>query len=355
MKIFPALLSICLFFAANAFAGAPEAPAEITLTYKNSLFSYITSADLTVANPAIETAFIVVHGSDLNVADYWRTINQAAQTSGNGASVITIAPHYKVVNEKGSGTILPQELIFTDEGWLRGDPAVNNAQVASFELIDQLVEMLANAAVYPNLKTIILTGHSAGGQLTQRYALGSQEEDHLALTHPGLHFRYIPVNPGSYAFLTPNRKFINADNSVSYGVPANPKCAYDDYKYGLENLNAYLALQTTDAIVTKYLQRDLTYLLGEADILTDPADIDDGCEALYQGKTRYERGTNFKAQLDFEFPENKHQFAAVPGVGHTEYGMYLSPVGMHVLFPSLPVIPSPTPALLTPTPINENH
>ena len=37
-------------------------------------------------------------------------------------------------------------------------------------------------------------------------------------------------------------------------------------------------------------------------------------------------------QLEKEFPTAKHYLYSVPGVGHTQFGMYTSPVGQKVLF-----------------------
>ena len=66
---------------------------------------------------------------------------------------------------------------------------------SSFEVIDHIVDELFDPALYPNLTRIVFTGHSAGGQFTQRYAaLGKPAEFRFyegiphgfaVRTHPG--------------------------------------------------------------------------------------------------------------------------------------------------------------------------
>jgi hypothetical protein len=43
--------------------------------------------------------------------------------------------------------------------------------VSSFEAIDQVVQWFANQTNFPNLKQIVVAGHSAGAQMTHRYAV----------------------------------------------------------------------------------------------------------------------------------------------------------------------------------------
>ena len=95
---------------------------------------------------------------------------------------------------------------------------------------------------FPNLKEIVITGHSAGGQLAQHYAVGSA----LDQTYPEIHFRYVVANPGSYLYLTKKRPFKG---------PA--RCAYNDYKFGLDNLNPYMSKRPAAQMISDYLKKDV--------------------------------------------------------------------------------------------------
>lgn len=285
--------------------------AESSLVYKGNVFSYYTSSELTKTNSTIDTAIISIHGSERNADTYFNTMVGIATKLARANSTLVIAPHYKLSSDK----LLPKEMTFTDEGWLSGDPSLVNKTLSSFEVMDYLVSLVAKN--FPNVKTLVLTGHSAGGQFVQRYAIGSISQ----ITFKNIHFKYVVANPGSYAYLNAKRNFV---------IPQAPACAYNNYKYGLDNLNAYMKRIPTKTLVALYINRDVTYMLGELD--NTSGDIDQACPAKYQGDTRLHRGQNFKASLDADFPTNTHDLVVVPAVAHTQWGMYNSSAGTKVLF-----------------------
>ena len=305
MKLILKLLFVFVSFSALAL------PEEAQLQYKGQLFSYFSTHSLTQVNADIERVVFTVHGSERNAMTYFNSVSSLAQRLGQGDKTLVIAPHFKISTDP----LLPGELIWDEEGWIRGDEAINNQLVSSFELLDFLVGQLGNKTLFPNLKNVVLTGHSAGGQLVQRYAAGSgidQQMDYI-------HFRYVVTNPGSYLYLSKRRPFqVNLD------------CAYNDYKFGLDHLNRYMENVSIPKLINQYTSKDVVYFLGEQDIRSD--DIDQSCPAQFQGKTRLERGRAFKAQLAEEFPLAQHQLYSVPGVGHTQYGMYTSELGQKILF-----------------------
>lgn len=300
-------LSLLILVSFNALATIPES----LLVYKGNVFSYYTSSDLAKTNTAIDTAIISIHGSERNADTYFNTMVGIATKLNRANRTLVIAPHYKIASDK----LLPKELTFTAEGWLSGNSSLVNKTLSSFEVMDYLVSLVAKN--FPNVKTLVLTGHSAGGQFVQRFAIGSIAQ----ITFKNIHFKYVVANPGSYAYLNAKRNFV---------IPQAPTCAYNDYKYGLDNLNTYMKRIPTKTLVSLYVNRDVTYLLGELD--NTSADIDQACPAKYQGDTRLHRGQNFKASLDADFPANVHDLVIVPAVAHTQWGMYNSPAGTKVLF-----------------------
>lgn len=190
--------------------------------------------------------------------------------------------------------------------------------VTSFDLMDHIVGLLSDKNNFPNLKEIVLTGHSAGGQLVQRYAGGTDIDTKYA----HVNFRFVVANPGSYMYLSQNRP-----------VKLRVNCGQNDYKFGLDNRNEYMDRINKQKLIAQYTARQVIYFLGEADNVAEG--IDQTCPAQYQGKTRIERGKLFKAQLDKENPGHKHIIQTVPGVGHTQYGMYTSEIGQKLLFQKL--------------------
>ena len=309
------LISLLFFvFSHNAMAQTPD---QIkTLRMGSHFFTYLANqADLEKPNPQITTAVIVLHGSMLNTFTYFSSIVMVADKLGKTKETLVLAPSFKT-----KITLPPsrQELSWTDEGWLRGDESDQNPTLSSFDVIDALISKIANPLLYPHLKSIVLTGHSAGGQLTQRYALSSTLDSRL----PGIHLRYLVLNPGSYTYLNERRP-----------VPPKRGCRmFNDYKYGLNDLNAYFKRTPLQSLVTSYLQKEVVYFLGEAD--TDEPSIDQSCEAQSQGRYRLQRGKFFKTYLDQEFPGHAHQIVTAPGVIHSQRAMYVSPQGIKLLFPN---------------------
>jgi hypothetical protein len=47
----------------------------------------------------------------------------------------------------------------------------NQTTVSSYEALDQVIKWFANPANFPNMKQIVVAGHSAGAQMCQRYAV----------------------------------------------------------------------------------------------------------------------------------------------------------------------------------------
>ncbi len=303
------IISILVTISSLAFA----LPEESTFTISGSAFSYYGSHSLEAVNESVKDAIIVVHGSERNADGYYKSIESVIKKFGKTSTTILVSVHYKLPTDK----LVPGELTFTDEGWLSGDQSLSNKEVSSFEVMDHILALLGNSANFPALKKITVTGHSAGGQLTQRYALASVADKAL----PKIKFTYIVLNPGSYVYLTANRP-------LAVNQTLCPR--YNDYKYGLENPNQYVSQLQKDELVFNYLNRQVIYLIGDKDVIAEG--IDQTCPAALQGNQRAERAFNFKMQLDQEFPMHKHAIFPVPGVGHTQWGMYTSEIGSNLLF-----------------------
>jgi pimeloyl-ACP methyl ester carboxylesterase len=91
---------------------------------------------------------------------------------------------------------------------------------------------LADPNVFPNLHSVVLAGHSAGGQFVQRYATANTER---------LPTLYIVANPSSYLYMDKQRW---TASSPEFAVPSPQEQSicplYNHYKYGLEGLNIYM-------------------------------------------------------------------------------------------------------------------
>jgi hypothetical protein len=207
-------------------------------------------------------------------------------------------------------------------------------------VIDALLAQLADRARFPNLSQVVVTGHSGGGQFTQRYVSFGQAEELL----PYAHVRYVVSNPSTYMYLTPDR-YMDGQGFVHEGAPFAVCLDYDDYKYGLKDREQVLGKRALadDEVRRRYLARDVVYLLGEADTCNskltpscDDSSLSTNCRAMIQGRFRLERGERFLRFLDTFYPRaHHHRLVTVPGVGHDGRKMYQSAVGVGALFGTL--------------------
>lgn len=309
------ILLLLLLVSTQAIAAIP---APSTIAINNKIFSFYANKNIESLNTNVEHAIITIHGSARNPDTYFKSVWGLSKKLNVEDKTLVVSPHFKITGDK----LLPNELKFSYEGWWIGNQSLEGSSTSSFSVIDFFIKHLGNQNLFPNLKTLVITGHSAGGHLTQRLALGSQAD--LNIHH--LDIKYVVANPGTYAYLT-NKRPVSGQIGI-FEVPRRPRCAYNRYKYGMEQRNAYMSKDTVPNMAKRFIQRNVVYLLGE----NDTGDVEQTCQAQYQGAHRYARGLNFKAHVDEEFPNNIHSLVTVPAVGHTQYGMYTSVVGKKVLF-----------------------
>ncbi|MEC3978245.1 hypothetical protein [Amycolatopsis sp. H20-H5] len=267
---------------------------------------------------AATQAVIVVHGTERNAANYFDRMVQAARDAGADSTTEIIAPHFQIAEDKPAA----REVSWTngdDTSWKDGGDSVSPAGISSFTVIDEILTKLADKQRFPALTRITLAGHSAGGQFVQRYAVGGVAPAQL----PGVSFRYVTANPSSYLYFTPDRP-------VGTGLPGSCP-AYDDYKYGLNHLNAYLGEFTGDQLIKQYVTRKVTYLLGGGDVHQDHG-IDQSCAAETQGHYRLVRGQNYFSSIAKNYPAAPHEKVIVPGVGHDSGAMFDSSQGRAAIF-----------------------
>lgn len=96
-------------------------------------------------------------------------------------SVLSIAPELLGVGDLHSGAFASTDgyLCWLGDDWSAGadnvaecTPGVSG--VSAFTAIDAIIDWLQNKTRFPSLDTIVVSGHSLGGQFVQRYAsLGS--------------------------------------------------------------------------------------------------------------------------------------------------------------------------------------
>ena len=298
-----------------------------TLAGSGALALYL-SKDWDRPQPAITRAIVTVHGLG-RAASTTRTIAEVgrARPGLDPDSVLLIEPQFVDDVDVVAQHLPTETLRWSRIGWEAGDDAHGPAPISSFAALDAILARLADRGSFPALKTVVIAGHSGGGQLVQRYAVAGRGES--ALTGAGIHVRYVVANPSSYVYFSPERPA--GDGFAAFDAAACP--TYDRWRYGMTGLPPYLAGEDPAALEAAYFARDVVYLLGTGDDDPNHPDLDKSCMADAQGPYRYARGLAYFRYLQWRRPTGlAHRLLQVPNVGHDSDGMFNSTCGLAVFY-----------------------
>jgi hypothetical protein len=213
------------------------------------------------------------------------------------------------------------------DSWRSGGVATNNPRLTSYDFMDAIVRALASKTNFPNLKAIVISGHSAGGQFVTRYEMGNQVHESISIP-----ITYVVSNPSSYSYLDAERPSGTNNELRPFGDSRN--CTtFDTWPYGLKNRTGYTAKLPDEQLKKQLASRPVTYLLGELDILP-LAGFDSSCPAMAQGPTRLARGQAFAAYVKAKY-NAQHQVVVVPLCGHNARCMFTAEVALPILFPKV--------------------
>ena len=308
------------------------------------------SYPLETRNTAITRGVIMIHGLGRDAQVAYRAALAAAFLAGALDDTVVIAPRF-ASNEGGpcKDQLAPGELGWhcqpRNDTWRTGGTAVGS-EVTSFDIVDEILRRLTRKELFPNLKTLVVAGHSAGGQFASRYAMTSQVHDRLPVKPS-----YLVANPSSYTYLDGERPIWSALPSGLAAAapgyvlppPANPpssfapysdahNCSgYDSWPYGMQKRNGYAARFGEEQLRKQLAARPTTYLLGELDILPLYG-FDSSCSAMAQGPTRVARGLAYARHVT-EKAGAQHKTLIVVACGHSARCVFTADPVLPLLFP----------------------
>lgn len=282
---------------------------------------YCRNQRLGETRESISRAVIVIHGKERNAKSYFEAVNRLATEEDRQKDTLVIALQF-LTRADVAANKLPGHVLFWDrDGWKNGLKALNGSRLSSFEVLDRVLKRLIDQN--PNLRQIVIAGHSAGAQFVQKHASGRR------LDTGGWkgQLRYVITNAGSYMYLTSERP------ESTEGC----KETFNDYRYGVEdNRLDYFLGTSPDSLWTKLSEYPVTVFLGDQ----DTGEVDDrSCPAEAQGKNRLERGKNFHRLTVKHKPAHlpgvdlsRFRLQVVPHVGHEFERMWDSRCGRELLF-----------------------
>ncbi len=332
LRILILLVSLAAFFpayGAEACTSATPACTDwINLDGQARALVYRTYP-LDKKNSKITRALIVVHGAGRDADNYFRTALAAAFLAGAFDDTIVISPRFASNNGRGCNDKLDQNEInwsCSGDSWRSGGQATGS-KLTSYDLMDEILRKLARKDDFPNLKVIVVSGHSAGGQYVTRYEMANRVHDTL-----GIPINYVVSNPSSYAYVDPERP-TGANGELRAFGDARNCTTYDNWPYGLKNRSGYTANIADDQLRNQLAARGATYLLGELDILP-LGGFDSSCPAMGQGPTRLARGQAFVNYVNQKY-KAQHKVIVIPLCGHNARCMFTAELALPILFPKL--------------------
>ena len=330
--------------------GRGPARSRVYSTFKVSTF-----------NPGIRRALILVHGANLMAAYYFRQGAAAALLAGALDNTIVLSTYFLdpyVGKRHPAGPAWqrqPNEVVWPEghTSWRAGGASPTNPALSSFDYVDEIVRKLADKKVFPNLTKIVIAGFSAGGQYVNRYEMANKVDGAVN----GVSISYVVGDPSSFAWPTaarplpigdagPNSPIQAYKESVgksattphtqfTYGSFNSAKAPkYNNWPYGLEDLNGYTAGMPADQLRKNLVRRSVTYVEGQVDTLPI-SEFDSSPNADAQGPQRRARGEAYVMYVD-HYLGARQKLVIAPGCSHNSRCVLTADNVLPLLFPPPP-------------------
>lgn len=314
----------------------PVLPQDALPDAEPSLVPLVTSRPLAEAPDSITSAIIYIHDLTRNAQEGVAALTTLA--GSDDLRSLIIAPQFLLATDiqrfrkflPDGGSDIPVWPV--GSWWQGGESQVKPPAkgVSSFTVIDVLLMYLADRKQFPSLRHITLAGHGMGADFVMRYAAMGKAAGALAADQIAL--RYVAANPASYLYMTRERP---VGEKGTLQIPDATACpAYQDYPYGLGNLNRYGRTVGLNQIRMQYPMQPMLYLLGGDGAATDIF-LDNNCPAQLQGSDRLTRGQHYQKYLMRSFGDVTRQtqkFVFLPKAGYDPVALFGSYCGMAYLF-----------------------
>ena len=303
--------------------------------------TYFSPSNLSFKNNNIRRLVIVLHGNSRTALTRQNDIVQAADTEGKYLETLIISPHFISNQELVDNNLDDYHLYWRDNGWMEGSLSSSSGaypreeSFSSFEVVDDIISQIILGNNFPNLRQVVLTGFSGGGQFMNRYASSNRVHELFEKDY-NIDFQYLIASPSSYMYFNEERR---VDGSTEqFEKPNVGNCGlYNNYKYGTNMLNQYMKYYHLDTLINRYKRRKISYGVGSRDNNPNSSSMDDRCQAMFQGDHRLERATIFVNYLKHIYGDlgDNHKLYIAQGVNHNSTTFYNRNNIRPLLFPEI--------------------
>ncbi len=256
-------------------------------------------------------AVIVVHGASHNPDDYFSYLTNTLNTESLSESTVLIAPFFRNV-----ATNSTDDFYWSSTGWRDGKLSNNSNKISSFEVLDKIIEQLADAEHFPVLDQIIITGQSSGGRFTHIFAPSNKTHE----LYPNIKFDYV-VSESQYFYYPDGQRIDESTNQLYTPTGCG---GYEIWPFGFDVKPEYLTGVVEADFNQKFITRPITYLLGNG-TGSDPTLNTNNCSATLLGSSRYQRGENMFQYMELVYgTTHNHSKTIANGIAHDGSAIYQS-------------------------------
>ncbi|MCG8697221.1 MAG: hypothetical protein MI922_04145 [Bacteroidales bacterium] len=191
---------------------------------------YFRNHSIGSAPHSITRVIVVIHGTNRNGNDYYANMMDAANKCKSALNyTMVIAPVFLTEDDISDHKLGNEYPYWSSNGWKDGSLSKNNAsnprpiRISSFEIMDLIIQKLLDNL--PNIEHIIITGHSAGGQFTQRYLASSIKLAEIDSDHPLVSYEGVVANPSSYVYMDGKR--VKTGTTNTFKLPSTSCSKYN--------------------------------------------------------------------------------------------------------------------------------
>ncbi|KAG2497209.1 hypothetical protein HYH03_004798 [Edaphochlamys debaryana] len=266
--------------------------------------------------PQIRTLLLCTHGSGYNPRKIEGLAIEAAKKAGQLSSTAILTMQWMRDKELQSYGLKEDPdapwMLWSDSdnsGWKGlGDasstdayPRPQSMQFSSLEVFELLLSHMTDCKKFPNLRNIVVMGHSGGGYLVQRLMLASALSERL-INNSNYRLQYMSAGNTYFAYFDSTRA-VDPDVEPSqlrmapFDATAKNCSSYDKWGCGYRSLPRMLKNITAEEAARRHRN---TYVTVGAE---DTGPKDKTCEMAIQGSHRLNKQRAWAAYLKHFFGE----------------------------------------------------